>query len=62
MPDAVRSNAQWLVGLLVLLGAVLHPVTRPIVMFILPLGVKPDDVIIVIFVIMFILVWRKIRV
>jgi hypothetical protein len=62
LEESLRQNLKWLVLGLGLIYSVLHPMTRPVILFILPLGVKPDDVIVVTFTVLFILVWRKLNV
>lgn len=49
---------RWIVGLLVLfLVLVYHPVTRPVVLFLLPLGASIDDLVVVVLGVLFIVGW-----
>lgn len=49
----------WVVSAVILfIFSLLHPMTRPIMMLILPLGSGPDDLIVIAIVVVFVILWK----
>ena len=46
---------------LVFLALLLHPLTRPTMLLILPLGSGPDDLIIIVLAVLFVWIWKDIK-
>lgn len=47
-------------GVVVFILSLLHPITRPLIMWLLPLGSGPDDLLVIAFIVLFILFWKGI--
>lgn len=47
MSTRYTTLTKWIITCAVLLGLMLHPATRRLLLFILPLGRKPDDLIVI---------------
>lgn len=61
MSNSVKKN-RFVVGMgIVFLILLLHPLTRPFMLVVLPLGSGIDDVIVVVLFILFIFIWKDIK-
>lgn len=56
-------KAKFIVGACIaFIFSLVHPITRPIVWFILPFGSSPDDLIVIALLVLFVFTWKGIKI
>lgn len=60
MVKRLFKSPLFVLAFVILLG-VMHPISRPAVLFLLPIGSGPDDLIIICLCVLFVFVWSNIN-